>query len=248
MKEFTVATRVITGLGSVSALPDELQRCGAERIVVVADRGIEGVGLLDRILCDVPSEKVAVQLLIDPNPDVCSVENSASQARAANGDVVLAIGGGSALGAAKAIAIRLTNPGRIAEYVGVGQVRNTPAPTIAVATTAGSGSEVSTVLVLHEEGRAEELVVRSPGCEPKVAILDGTVLRDLPWAPPRFCCPGRALALYRIRLGAPQFLLHRSIGSACGPNNYRHSSPRCRRCIFRSKRGGQKRRHAATTD
>ncbi|WP_284981557.1 iron-containing alcohol dehydrogenase [Arthrobacter sp. efr-133-TYG-118] len=182
-KEFTVATRVITGLGSLASLPAEIQRLGAERLVVVADRGIDEVGLLDSILRDVPAEIIAGRLLIDPNPDVHAVEISAHEARAVRGDVVLAVGGGSALGAAKAVAIRLTNPARIDEYKGVGQVEFPPAPTIAVPTTAGSGSEVSTVLVLHEEGREDELVVRSPGCEPRVAILDGTVLRELPWAP-----------------------------------------------------------------
>jgi alcohol dehydrogenase class IV len=182
-REFTVATRVLTGLGSLSALPDELARLGAERIAVVADQGVHDVGLLRSILADVPAETIATCLLVGPNPDVRAVEVASEKAREVRADVVLAIGGGSALGAAKAVAIRLTNPGRIDEYEGVGRVPNAPAPTIAVPTTAGSGSEVSTVLVLHEEGRAEELVVRSPGCEPRVAILDGTVLRNLPWAP-----------------------------------------------------------------
>jgi alcohol dehydrogenase class IV len=180
--EFTVATRVITGLGSLSALPAELALLG-NRVVVVADRGVEEAGLLSSIVARLPAGLVVAETLIDPNPDVNEVEESAAAARAANADAVLAIGGGSALGAAKAVAIRLTNPNRIDSYEGVGRVEQLPAPTLAVPTTAGSGSEVSTVLVLHEPGRVEELVVRCPGCEPRVAILDATVLRGLPRAP-----------------------------------------------------------------
>lgn len=183
MKEFTVPTRVVTGLGSLQVLPAELARLHAARIVVVADRGIDDVGLLRTILTDVPADTIAAVLLADPNPDVATVETASERARAVDGDVVLAIGGGSALGVAKAVAIRLTNADPIDAYIGVGNVPVPPAATIAVPTTAGSGSEVSTVLVLHEAGKAEELVVRSPGSEPRVAILDGTVLRNLPWAP-----------------------------------------------------------------
>lgn len=182
-REFTLTTRVLTGLGSLAALPVELVRLGVDRIVVVADKGVGEVGLLDTILTQVPDDTVVDRLLVDPNPDVRAVERLSLAARSAGGDLVLAVGGGSALGAAKAVAIRLTNAGRIDHYAGVGQVPTPPAPTVAIPTTAGSGSEVSTVLVLHEEGRPEELVIRAPGCEPRVAILDGTVLRELPWAP-----------------------------------------------------------------
>jgi alcohol dehydrogenase class IV len=181
--EFTVATRVVTGLGSLAALPTEVARLGARRLIVVADRGVDEAGVLASVLADVPAGAIAARLLVDPDPDVAAAEELASAARAARADAVLAVGGGSALGAAKAVAIRLTNSGRIDTYQGVGKVPQLPAPTIAVPTTAGSGSEVSTVLVLHEPGRPDELVVRAPGCEPRVAILDGTVLRGLPTAP-----------------------------------------------------------------
>jgi len=110
-------------------------------------------------------------------------DDAAAAARAAQCDLVLAIGGGSALAVGKATAIRLTSVGRIDAYQGVNQVPAPPAPTIAIPTTAGSGSEVSKVLVLHEPGRKDELVVRADGCEPRVAILDGTVLRRLPRDP-----------------------------------------------------------------
>lgn len=181
--EFAVSTRVISGVGSLAALPAELDRLGGARIALIADRGIAEGGLLARVRRDVPDCAIAATVLVDANPDVRAVELSAAEARRADADVVLAVGGGSALGAAKAVAIRLTNDGRIDGYAGSGNVPVPPAPTIAVPTTAGSGSEVSQVLVLHEAGRPDELVVRSPGCEPRVAVLDGTVLRDLPWGP-----------------------------------------------------------------
>jgi alcohol dehydrogenase class IV len=181
--EFSVSTRVISGLGSLAQLPGEVERSGARQLAVVADRGVADAGLLAELLSGVDESAIAVTLLIDPDPDVAAAEHAAAAARAAQCDLVLAIGGGSALAAGKATAIRLTNDGRIDSYQGVNQVPAPPAPTIAIPTTAGSGSEVSKVLVLHEPGRKDELVVRADGCEPRVAILDGTVLRRLPRDP-----------------------------------------------------------------
>ncbi|WP_232668120.1 iron-containing alcohol dehydrogenase family protein [Pseudonocardia sp. TRM90224] len=180
---FSVATKVVSGLGSLALLPAELAALGARRIAVVVDRGVLDAGLLATVLAPVDPALVAVTVPVDPDPDVAAAERAAAIAREHGCDAVLAVGGGSAQGAAKAVAIRLTNPERIDRYAGVGNVPIPPAPTIAVPTTAGSGSEVSQVLVLHEAGRPEELVVRSPGCEPDTALLDGTVLRGLPRAP-----------------------------------------------------------------
>jgi alcohol dehydrogenase class IV len=181
--EFSVGTKVISGLGSLARLAGEVEQSGARRLAVVADRGVADAGLLADLLQGVEASAVAVTLLTDPDPDVAAAEHAAGAARAAQCDLVLAIGGGSALAVGKATAIRLTNEGRIDTYQGVNQVSAPPAPTIAIPTTAGSGSEVSKVLVLHEPGRKDELVLRADGCEPRVAILDGTVLRRLPRDP-----------------------------------------------------------------
>jgi len=178
---FSVPTKVVSGLGSLGQLPAELATLGARRVAVVADRGVIDAGLLDTVLAPVDPALVAVTVPIDPDPDVTAAEQAAAAAQGC--DSVLAVGGGSALGAAKAVAIRLTNANRIDTYAGIDRVPNTPAPTLAIPTTAGSGSEVSQVLVLHEAGRSEELVVKSAGSEPRTALLDGTVLRGLPRAP-----------------------------------------------------------------
>ena len=181
--EFSVSTKVISGLGSLAQLAAELELFGARRIAVIADRGVADAGLLDQVLQGVNRSAIAVTQLTGPDPDVAAAEHAATAARAARCDLVLAIGGGSALAVGKATAIRLANDGRIDTYQGANHVPVAPVPTIAIPTTAGSGSEVSKVLVLHEPGRKDELVVRADGCEPRVAILDGTVLRRLPRVP-----------------------------------------------------------------
>lgn len=179
---FQVRTKIVSGLGSLGTLPDQLRPL-AKRWALVADRGIAEAGLLERVTGGGGQTQPAVQCLVAPNPGLAAAAAAADAARAAGCDGVLAVGGGSALCAAKAAAILLTNPGPIRDYEGVGRVPATPAPSVAIPTTAGSGSEVSNALVLHEAGLPHEVVVRGPGCEPDVAILDGTLLRGLPERP-----------------------------------------------------------------
>ncbi|TQK69064.1 MULTISPECIES: iron-containing alcohol dehydrogenase family protein [unclassified Nocardioides] len=180
---FAVRTEVVTGLGSLAHLDALVAGFGHREVAVVADTALEPAGVLARVLGHAPEAIVVSQTLVDPDPDIEVVEQAAAQARAAGARCVLAIGGGSALGVGKAVGIRLTNDQRIDAYEGRDKVGEQPAPTIAVPTTAGSGSEVSNALVLHEAGRDNEIVVRGELCAPRAAVLDATVLRTLPRTP-----------------------------------------------------------------
>jgi len=180
--EFAAPTRIVAGRGAVAAmLATEVAAMGAGTVAVVADRGFAHAGLLEPVLEGVPGARLCA--LIDEDPDVSACESAAAAAREAGASAVLAIGGGSALCAAKAVAILLRNPGRLGDYEGVGRLESAPAPAIAVPTTAGSGSEVSNVVVLHDPGRERHLVIRGRGYEPRVAILDGEMLVTLPRTP-----------------------------------------------------------------
>ncbi|GAB3633863.1 lactaldehyde reductase [Microbacterium shaanxiense] len=182
--QFQVQTRIHAGIGAVSGTRSILDRLGAQRVLVVVDRGLEEIGMLTRMLdTGRVGDLVVDTVRIDVNPAPAPVEEAAAGARAADVDVVLGVGGGSALGAAKAIALLQTNRVPILELEGDARARHLPVPTVAIPTTAGSGSEVSNALVLHEPGLVREIVIRGAGYEPVAAILDGTTLRDLPRNP-----------------------------------------------------------------
>jgi alcohol dehydrogenase class IV len=184
LAEFSAPTRIIAGRGCAPAsLPRELRALRVDTVAVVADSGLAASGALDPLLADVDGVALPVCGLIGEDPDVAESENAAASALESGAQAVLAIGGGSAMCAAKAVAIRLRNPPPLDAYEGVARLPAAPAPTIAVPTTAGSGSEVSNVVVLHDPGRAGHLVIRGRGYEPRVALLDGELLRTLPRRP-----------------------------------------------------------------
>jgi alcohol dehydrogenase class IV len=182
---FSAPTRIVAGLGAIAGLKDELAALGHGPVAVVADRGVAEAGLLDRVL-GVAGRRGVVVGLVDPDPRVEAAETAAAAAAEAGCGIVLMVGGGSALGVGKAVALRLRNPATVDTYEGRDRAPRAPVPSMAVPTTAGSGSEVSGALVLHDSRRDRLVVVRGHGYEPDVAVLDGELLVSLPHAPMLF--------------------------------------------------------------
>jgi alcohol dehydrogenase class IV len=179
---FSVPTRIVAGLGARAQLDQILARIDAWPVAVVVDRGVYERGLLDRIVDVHASGQFVLCARVEADPTVADAEAAARDASAAGCRAVLAVGGGSALGAGKAVALRITNREPIAAYAGRDRAPERPAPCVAVPTIAGSGSEVSNALVLRDAGE-RVTVVRGDGYEPDVAILDAELLSTLPETP-----------------------------------------------------------------
>jgi alcohol dehydrogenase class IV len=181
---FSAPTRIVAAFGCVrSELNAEVAALGCRRVGVIADRGFHDAGLLEPLLALVDGVELPVCALIGEDPDVAEAERASLAAEQAGAQAILAVGGGSALCAAKAAAIRLHNPAPLDAYAGSGRLPRPPAPVIAIPTTAGSGSEVSNVVVLHDPRHTRHVIIRGHGYEPKVALLDGELLRSLPRRP-----------------------------------------------------------------
>jgi alcohol dehydrogenase class IV len=173
-------TRVVTGLGSLAALPTELGALAVRRVLLVCDRGLLEAEGAEPVLTSLPDRVATLLHPADPDPSPEAVEEATAAAAEAGCDAVVAIGGGSGLGLGKAVALRLANDRDIRALAGVDRAPRAPVPCLAIPTTAGSGSEVSNVLVLHDKREPLVTVVRGTGYEPAVAILDGRLLRTLP--------------------------------------------------------------------
>ncbi len=131
---------------------------------------------------------------IPADPDVEAADQAAAACRAAGAAVVVGVGGGGPLDAAKAVAMLATNPGTAEDYQMGRPVETDPLPFIAVPTTVGTGSEATMVSVLRNRPAGVVKAIRNPRMIPPVAVLDPRLLAGLP---PRL-----------LRLGACDALAH----------------------------------------
>ena len=174
--EFATAGRIIFGEGTAASLPELARTFGARPLVLTGastDRSAALVNALSAETFAIPGE-----------PTVERVREGARRAQKAGCDVVIAMGGGSAIDAGKAIAAIAANGGEPLDFLeGVGKGRAmmvTPLPFIAVPTTAGTGSEVTRNAVLGSTEHGVKASMRSPLMLPRVALLDPELTYGLP--------------------------------------------------------------------
>lgn len=174
--EFATATRIIFGEGKAATLP-ELARSFGSRTLVVTGAAQERAA---PIISALSAETIAVPC----EPTVELVREGARRVRDAGCDVVLSIGGGSAIDAGKAVAAIATNGGEPLEFlevVGKGrELAAPPLPFIAVPTTAGTGSEVTRNAVLGSAEHGVKASLRSPLMLPCIALVDPELTYGLP--------------------------------------------------------------------
>ncbi|MFL6233324.1 MAG: iron-containing alcohol dehydrogenase, partial [Thermoanaerobaculia bacterium] len=117
---------------------------------------------------------------VEPNPRAFTVDRLAAWGREEGATLVVGVGGGSVLDAAKAAAMVITNGGSAADYEGPNRFTEKPLPFIAIPTTCGTGSEVTWVSVLTVEERHAKISVKGEGMFPDWAIVDADLIRTLP--------------------------------------------------------------------
>ncbi len=183
---FSFPTRIVFGSGAVRELGNEAKQLGITRPLVVTDRGVSGCGLAEQILAVSRQAGLAPSLFedVNPNPVEKNVQDGVEAYRQGKCDGVIGLGGGSPIDVAKAIRLAETHPLPLEEYDdqldGAAKIRDDVPPMIAIATTAGTGSEVgrSTVIILKSTDR--KTVIFSPHLMPNVALADPELTLGMP--------------------------------------------------------------------
>jgi alcohol dehydrogenase class IV len=177
------AGRIIAGAGSIERLPELVADLGARRVLIVSDQGVAAAGLVDRPRQLLAGAGIEVRVLDDtpPEPEVRHVEAIYTAARAGGGaDLVVGIGGGSAMDVAKLVAVLLAQPVSLAELVNKAPIATRGLPTVMIPTTAGTGSEATpNAIVLVPEDELKIGIV-SPRLVPDAVILDPLLTLTLP--------------------------------------------------------------------
>ena len=176
-------TRVQFGYGELATLTSELALAGIARPMVVTDKGVRQLGLLEKIEAILGSSPVAVFDETPGNPNEAAVHAATEVFTRSGADGIIAVGGGSALDLAKAVAILAAHGGTLKTYAaiegGVEKITAKTLPIIAIPTTAGTGSEVGRgAIIILADGRKVGLL--SPYLVPKAAIVDPALTLTLP--------------------------------------------------------------------
>jgi alcohol dehydrogenase class IV len=186
ISRFSFPTRIVFGPGAVRELGNEATQLGIARPLLVTDCGIVACGLAEKILAESRQAGLAPTLFedVDPNPVEKNVQDGVEAYRRGKCDGVIGLGGGSPIDVAKAIRLAETHPLPLEQYDdqldGASRIHDDVLPMIAIATTAGTGSEVgrSTVIILRSTDR--KTVIFSPHLMPNVALADPDLTIGMP--------------------------------------------------------------------
>ena len=176
-------TQIQLDFGAVSLLPQECERTGMRKPLIVTDPGVRAAGVLDKALAALGALPHAVFDQTPSNPTEAAVRAAAAIYRQQGCDGLIAVGGGSSIDLAKGVAIAATHEGALKTYAtiegGSPKISERVAPLIAVPTTAGTGSEVARgAIVIVDDGR--KLGFHSWHLVPKAAICDPELTLGLP--------------------------------------------------------------------
>ncbi len=183
MALITYLTRIQFDFGAIKLLPDEMKLAGIARPLLVTDKGVAAAGIAGRVAAAMSPAPVGVFDATPSNPTERATKAALEIYRAQGCDGIVAVGGGSSMDLAKAVALMATHPGELAQYMaiegGAARITARAAPVIAGPTTAGTGSEVGRgAVVILEDGR--KLALISPHLIPRLALCDPELTLGLP--------------------------------------------------------------------
>lgn len=173
---------VVFGIGALAELGRCVHRLGGRRPFVVTDGGLVETGWVSAAAEVLTGDGLgSVQWTgLTPNPKDHEIENGFQEYASAGCDVIVAIGGGSCLDAAKGVAILSGNGGAILDYVGVDRVTQPIPPLVMVPSTSGTGADVSQFAVVTDTDHRTKLTIISRTLVPEVTVIDPQLLTTMP--------------------------------------------------------------------
>ena len=184
MPRFVLNETSYHGKGAIQNIVPELKNRGFKKAFVVTDPDLVKFGVTSKVtsLLDEANFPYVVFDDIQANPTIQNVIDGVASFKEANGDVIIAIGGGSSIDTAKAIGIIITNPefSDVRSLEGVAPTKNPCTPIIAVPTTAGTAAEVTINYVITDVERNRKFVCVDTHDIPIVAVVDPDMMATMP--------------------------------------------------------------------
>lgn len=181
---FQIPTRVEFGPGVAQGLGREAAVLG-HRPLLVTDPGVLEAGVVEPLLKELRAAGLDALVFsdVEANPKAATVDRTAAAGVEHRADLVIAVGGGSALDTGKGAAAVITHGGTIFDYEGVDRVPGPTVPVIALPTTAGTGSEVTAWSIVTDPARHYKMAVGGAYLSPQLALVDPELTVSLPPGP-----------------------------------------------------------------
>ena len=182
--QFYLPSKVYFGQKVLENVDKETKMLGNKALIVIGKSSARRTGLLQRVEEYLKRAKVETFVFegVEANPSVETINKGAKIAKEEKCEVIVGLGGGSSLDAAKGIAILTTNPGSLIDYFGRNKIKKNPLPIVAIPTTAGAGSEVTPYAVFtHQEDKSiRKRIVADSALFPKIVLADPELTLSLP--------------------------------------------------------------------
>ena len=176
-----VAPEVIFGVGSLHLAGQYGRNLGGSKALVVSDPGVLAAGWAQQVLASVEGAGLASTLFtqVTPNPRIDEATAGAAVYAEEGCDIIIAVGGGSAIDCAKCIGLLAANRGDLRDLVGVDNVRAPMPPTICIPTTAGTSADVSQFAVIVDREIKRKLLIISKAVVPDISLIDPATLTTM---------------------------------------------------------------------
>ena len=172
------------GAGAIGEIPGEIARRGFAKAFVCSDPDLVRFGVTGKVTAKLDEAGILWELYdqIKPNPTIKNVQNGVAAFKASGADMIVAVGGGSAMDTAKGIGIIAENPefADVVSLEGVAPTKNHATFTIAVPTTAGTAAEVTINYVITDPEKVRKFVCVDVNDIPDVAVVDPDMMASMP--------------------------------------------------------------------
>ena len=177
-----IPTKVIFGKGCLEEITDVVESFMPNTIMLVTGReSMKKLGITDRVINYLKNYQVAIYNKVKQNPSVSTVEDGIRFLNNEKCDLVIGLGGGSAIDTAKAVSVLSENQGSVDEYLsGNRKIVNRGVPVVAIPTTAGTGTEVTQYASIIDERKKHKLSLSHEYIHPSIAIVDPILTVTMP--------------------------------------------------------------------
>lgn len=178
--------KVVVGAGAALTIPEECKAFEGKKVIFFTDKGIVNLPKTKEIIQALEDGGYTVDVYCDleANPTDITVHRAVDHMKDTKPEIMVCYGGGSAIDTGKAANVVYNHGGKVTEYDdlsgGVEKIKNKLLPCICIATTAGTGSEVSSCSVITDTARMLKICLMAPAMVPDVSVLDPEVTVTLP--------------------------------------------------------------------